>query len=599
MRPPHLYALAAALLAGVSCGGGEAPAPWFEAEPEPVEGTMHFTADPLLGHAIAVADIDLDMRPELFVGRGRTDAILLRCPSRGACVDLTEAAGLADVEASAAAFLHADGDDFLDLFVASPGSLRLFVGDGGGAFSEVTGVGLEGLAPVQPAHLLPVDIDDDGRLDLYVSDYGGPNMLLRARPGGGYEEAAVEHGVAGSDRSLVASLFDADGDGAADLFVGTDALVDDFGELPEYSESRRFITSDRLYRRVVSLGAEAPILEDVTVAAHLDVPRSTMGALVVDVDGDASFDLFLSDVGRNHLVRGPASPAFDFVTAALGLAGALHEEGTCPDAAREDDCLRVSWGATFRDFDGDGEGDLFVANGGLDIERAPLQPVGAFTGSVAGLFVAADAGLDTLNARAVVDVDLDGDGDVDLLVSQYGAPLLRVAGVRRAFGGLHVTLRGGSSNADGAGAIVRAELDDGSSRHLAAGSGGVLQVSRQGVTFDVDPPRVVALRVSWPSGLETSTVGPFGREVELAEPTLLRMSSQTLSASAAETITLTLSPPATGIEASAGTLGPLMPFGDAGQVTTFTPPGELGRVSFALLVDGVRLRARPSVLVTP
>lgn len=87
--------------------------------------------------------------------------------------------------------------------------------------------------------------------------------------------------------------------------------------------------------------------DDVTRGSGLDFPFYGMGAAVGDYDGDGFVDVFLTAVGRNRLLRNDGGKRFVDVTASANVAGADVDWST---------------GATFFDFDRDGDLDLFVCN---------------------------------------------------------------------------------------------------------------------------------------------------------------------------------------------------------------------------------------------
>jgi FG-GAP-like repeat len=60
------------------------------------------------------------------------------------------------------------------------------------------------------------DFDGDGRLDLYVTNWG-PNVLFRNRGDGTFEDAAARAGVTAGGWSTGCTFFDADGDGDLDI----------------------------------------------------------------------------------------------------------------------------------------------------------------------------------------------------------------------------------------------------------------------------------------------------------------------------------------------------------------------------------------------
>ena len=71
------------------------------------------------------------------------------------------------------------------------------------------------------------DFDGDGRLDLYVTNWG-PNLLFRNKGDGTFEEVAARAGVAAGGWSTGCAFFDADADGDLDLYVAR-YVRDDLG----------------------------------------------------------------------------------------------------------------------------------------------------------------------------------------------------------------------------------------------------------------------------------------------------------------------------------------------------------------------------------
>lgn len=146
-------------------------------------------------------------------GSGRfVDATVGRLP---AVVDATAALGLADVDA--------DGD--LDLALANgcdvfyPEDDRLYLNDGRGVFSDVTGSHLPRFSELS-LDVEFVDVDRDGALDLVFATYGSgsPRHLLYRNDGTGRFRAAP---TAAMPRKTAASAgvaaSDVDGDGDLDL----------------------------------------------------------------------------------------------------------------------------------------------------------------------------------------------------------------------------------------------------------------------------------------------------------------------------------------------------------------------------------------------
>jgi enediyne biosynthesis protein E4 len=205
------------------------------------------------GHGVAVGDIDNDGHPDLFVARYRSYA-LYRNRGDGTFEDVTESVGLGGDRdwPTSAAFADLDGDGDLDLYVchylvwddASPyichdskfGANRLcnpglfrsrpdrVYRNDGGRFVDVTKE-----AGIEDTHgrgmgVLAADLDDDGRIDLYVANDQSANFLWRNLGGFRFEEVGHLAGVASSgsggyQAGMGVACGDVDGDGRPDLAV--------------------------------------------------------------------------------------------------------------------------------------------------------------------------------------------------------------------------------------------------------------------------------------------------------------------------------------------------------------------------------------------
>ncbi|HVS03814.1 MAG TPA: CRTAC1 family protein [Thermoanaerobaculia bacterium] len=228
--------------------------------------------------------------------RGRIRNSLLRndiAGPTGRFVDVTAAAGLAypAYPTQTAAFADYDGDGDLDLYVGNeatadePYPSQLFRNDGGLRFTDVTAAA--GVANVRYAKGVAWgDYDDDGHPDLYVSNIGA-NRLYRNNGDGTFTDVAPELGVTEPALSSFATwFFDCDNDGDLDLFV-TDyaARMEDIsayylglGEAPRHP---------RLYRN------DGGVFTDVSREVGLTRPALPMGANYGDLDNDGWLDVYL------------------------------------------------------------------------------------------------------------------------------------------------------------------------------------------------------------------------------------------------------------------------------------------------------------------
>ena len=502
-----------ALVALVACGGDDGAPGWLAPAPGDPLRVRHLADDPVTGHGVGVEDLDGDGLLDVVVTTGRGPVRAFHNSGDLRFDDATEVWGLGGLEAyDAVAVRDVDGDRAPDVVLASFDGVRLFRNDGSGRLADATvAAGLDDTATLQPVHVLVADLDLDGRSDIFVSSYGGANQLLRQESDGTFTEIAAAAGLGGEELTWCASLWDHDADGELSLYLATDTLEEDVHGGPEWSADRTSPLSDRLYRR--DTAASAPTFTDISVEARIDVPRSTMGALVTDLDRDGLLDLFTTDYGRNHALRG--GPSLDYVTADLGLDDYLRDG--CPEPDDPSFCALVSWGAARFDADGDGVEDLVVANGGLEQDWRGPQPVSAYHGLASGGYEPVSLGLPLMNARALVAADLDDDGDDDAIVSEWNGALVVLEAPGPAKGHYLVVRLVGRA----AGAVVRVELDDGTSRIASVASGGIIQSSRPArVTFGLGGARPVAVGVRWPSGAEERIEAPpvDGGRIDLYEP---------------------------------------------------------------------------------
>ncbi|HVT73592.1 MAG TPA: FG-GAP-like repeat-containing protein [Lacunisphaera sp.] len=122
-----------------------------------------------------------------------------------------------------------DGDGRPDIFVVSKTeSCRLFRNLGGCKFEDVTdkaGVGDTGdAAMIWKQGAAFADVNNDGKLDLYVCRFGAPNLLYINQGDGTFKEMARAYGLDVSDASSTAAFCDYDRDGWLDLYLLTNLL---------------------------------------------------------------------------------------------------------------------------------------------------------------------------------------------------------------------------------------------------------------------------------------------------------------------------------------------------------------------------------------
>jgi enediyne biosynthesis protein E4 len=119
-----------------------------------------------------------------------------------------------------------DGDGLPDIFVVSKtGRCWLYHNLGGYKFEDVTEkAGVGGTPGVWTQGATFVDINNSGRLDIYVCRYNAPNLLYINQGDGTFKEMAHEYGLDVVDSSVMAAFSDYDRDGWLDVYIATNIL---------------------------------------------------------------------------------------------------------------------------------------------------------------------------------------------------------------------------------------------------------------------------------------------------------------------------------------------------------------------------------------
>jgi enediyne biosynthesis protein E4 len=136
------------------------------------------------GAGVCLGDVDGDGRPDIFLARTEGSSALYRNAGKLRFEDITTRANVAATgrHSSGCAFADVNGDGHLDLLlVAIGGPNALFLNDGTGRFSEQSAE--VGLASTAGSTTVAVaDVNGDGWLDLYVTNYKAYTMLDRMSP---------------------------------------------------------------------------------------------------------------------------------------------------------------------------------------------------------------------------------------------------------------------------------------------------------------------------------------------------------------------------------------------------------------------------------
>jgi len=471
---------------------------------------------------------------------------------------------------SGALFFDFDDDGWLDVFLVDGGSVadatvaararhRLYRNKGDGRFEDVTrasGVEHRGYAMGACA----ADYDNDGHVDLYVTNLG-PDQLLHNDGDGTFTDVTRRAGVGSELLGASCAFADIDNDGDVDLFVAN-YIDPDSSKICGDARARAYCRPD-VYSGVPSAmyrNSGDGTFTDVTKASGLDrTDGKALGVVFADYDNDGRVDLFVAnDLTRNFLYHNEGKGTFTEVGLPAGVALAsdgrvragmgtdvgdydgdglldlvvtnfeaeTHSlfrnlgRGLFADATFESGLGPVTlpflgFGVAFFDYDNDADLDLAIANGHV-LDNANLfrstsryaQRNLLLRNDGKGRF--AEVGRQSGAAWAIEKVsrtlatgDIDNDGDLDLLVSNNGQPpdLLRNDGSRSSRHALLIRLRGGPSNRDGIGAMVTATI--GSRRLVREARAGSSYLGQNDVRlhFGLGPLTMVdRVEIRWPSG---------------------------------------------------------------------------------------------------
>ncbi|MSR82918.1 MAG: CRTAC1 family protein [Candidatus Latescibacteria bacterium] len=429
------------------------------------------------GMGVTVADYDADGDPDFFLTTLGPNLLLRNDGGR-----FSEVAAQAGVQGSlwtddqgrghpewstSAAWVDADGDGWLDLFVTHyvhwspetdffttmdgkaksyatpqqyPGSTcRLYRNLGKGRFAEITKEAGLVLPDAKSLGVALADFDGDRDIDLVVTNDTQPNYLLRNLGSGHFEEVGLAAGIA----------YDEAGRARAGMGVDVASMKND---------GVQAIAIGNFSREPVSLYQQTP-------------------------EG-----VFIDGAGKGRLVQ-PTLPSLTF-------------------------------GLRFFDYDLDGYQDLVLANGHIEPEINTVQREityqqvpqlfwndgeGQFhevSQQTGGLFTQPIVG------RGLAVGDLDGDGDPDLLITTNGGPahLLRNDGPTGH--AVALQLRGASPNRDAIGAQVIAEAGDLRQQQLVRTGSSYLSHSSSVLCFGLgNHPQVDRLSIRWPDGKTEEVAG--------------------------------------------------------------------------------------------
>ncbi|HEX9942419.1 MAG TPA: CRTAC1 family protein [Thermoanaerobaculia bacterium] len=328
------------------------------------------------------------------------------------------------------------------------------------------------------------DFDNDGRLDLYLANFG-PNQLWRNNGDGTFTDVTTKAGADDPRWSAGAAFADLDRDGWLDLFILN------YVDYRVENNVRCFAASTR--RDYCGPSTFAPVtsrllrnrgngtFEDVSLRSGIGrKPGPGLGVVADDLDGDGWLDLFVANDGaanflwinqrdftfrEDGLLAGVALNAAGRPEAGMGIAvgdvdgdgdddllithltaetntfyvnlgGGLFEDATARSGLGAPSLPFTGFGTNWIDVDNDGLLDLAAFNGAVNLAGAMgsgvglasyAQPDQLFRNMGGSRFtdVSAQAGTAFRTpkvSRGAAFGDVDNDGDTDVLVVDADSP---------------------------------------------------------------------------------------------------------------------------------------------------------------------------------
>jgi len=436
----------------------------------------------------------------------------------GTFTDVTEKAGLVgegyDMGVAVGDF---DNDGWEDIYVASVTKNHLYRNNGDGTFTDVTdkaGVG----SPMYKGQKMWsaaagwVDYNNDGKLDLFVSNYcrwevnkdpmclgGGrlraychpkfyeplPSTLYRNNGDGTFTDVSDETGISKKlGKGMGIGFNDYDGDGFTDIFVANDNMP------------------NSLFHNLKGKAFEEIAMDAGVAYSENGKAVSGMGIEFRDFDNDGLPDIWhtATELETFPLFRNRGAGIFIDVTGRSGLARPTLEMS--------------GWSNGAADFDNDGLKDLFVARGNvLDniaefSNRTYGEPNSIFRnlGKMTFEDVTTQAGADMQLSepyRGAVIGDLFNDGHMDLVVTVLNGKTRVLRNVTANDNNwVAFKLVGTKSNRMGIGAQIKITTEDGKSQYDIVSTSAGYGASRDPrAHFGLGAFKgIKQLEIRWPSG---------------------------------------------------------------------------------------------------
>lgn len=210
-----------------------------------------------------------------------------------------------------------NGDGLPDIyFTGNQVSNKLYLNKGNFTFQDITDVAGVGGKGEWCRGVSVVDINNDGRPDLYLcaniySDPGHRVNLLYVNQGNDaqgiphFKEMAAEYGLADTLYSTMAEFFDYDHDGDLDMYLTVNYVPDRYntGAYRPIVKDGSGISTGHLYRNDWDSALGHPVFHDVSKQAGITIEGFGHATTIADLNRDGWDDIYVSNdfIGDNIL----------------------------------------------------------------------------------------------------------------------------------------------------------------------------------------------------------------------------------------------------------------------------------------------------------
>ena len=393
----------------------------------------------------------------------------------GTFEEIAEELGVAlssNIVSIAAVWGDIDNDGWLDLYVANKSVAdQLFYNNGNPdstgkvTFTEISfdaGIYHQGY----PKALNMADINNDGYLDIYISNFLEENVMYLNNGDLTFTNNTYISQALDVEEAMGTIFFDYDKDGDVDLYL----VHDDY-------------TPNILYQNDGN-----GVFTDVSASAGANKASFGMGVDVGDINHDGWLDIYIANLGSNFLLLNNGDGTFLDISVSSGT----NNSG-------------MGWGTIFLDYDNDSWEDIYVAN---LWQFSPQKNIlyrnkGDLTFEIVE---ENEAVSNMLGSYGTASVDYNMDGQMDILVAHrtVNETLQLFKNANRQNNWISLKLVGTTSNKNAVGAVIEL-TDDNQTLHYQEVSAGLSWLSQNSFWMHFglgNANAITEATIKWPSGLE-------------------------------------------------------------------------------------------------